>query len=267
MDVDNKQVGQRIKSIRLNLGLTAEQFGEKIDKNSPASQSLVSRWERGINLPNRDRLKSIAKEAEISVNELLYGSPDKFIETVLIDDIKNKGRLYVVIKDYLTRTTELYKDKESVFEPQDDLPEFVKQFNDLANTEKLLIVLDYLQENMNEFITIIKNDKTFSLDKNKVIELAIEHVNRKYYNDMSTFKGQYFSFKEVLSYISSYSSLADIETIKTTYIHAYNISENEAYIMALDSIYRNKLSKHSVEFENKIDKLNLEYENMLKEYK
>lgn len=70
MEIDNKAVGNRIKSIRKQKGLTTKDFGKFI---SGASDSLVSRWERGVNLPNNARLKMIAKFGEITVEELLYG--------------------------------------------------------------------------------------------------------------------------------------------------------------------------------------------------
>lgn len=87
MDANNKEVGFRIKSIRQKLGKTTKEFGLLVDG---ASDSLVSRWERGVNFPNVKRLTLIAKLGEISVNELLYGSFDNFardyIERLTYDD-------------------------------------------------------------------------------------------------------------------------------------------------------------------------------------
>lgn len=70
-----KEVGMRIKTIRISRGETAEEFGKQIEP--PASQSIVSRWERGINLPNRARLEAIAKLGKVTVEYLLTGEiPD-----------------------------------------------------------------------------------------------------------------------------------------------------------------------------------------------
>lgn len=60
MRIDKVAIGNRVKAIRINLGLTAEAFGKEVDSENPATQSLVSRWERGVNLPNRERMKTIA---------------------------------------------------------------------------------------------------------------------------------------------------------------------------------------------------------------
>lgn len=67
----NVPIGNRIKSIRKKLGLTTKEFGNKIIP--PASDSLVSRWERGVNRPNNNRLKQIAELGNISIDYLLYG--------------------------------------------------------------------------------------------------------------------------------------------------------------------------------------------------
>lgn len=68
-----KQVGTRIKSLRLSRGIDLAAFGSLIDP--PASASIVSRWERGINLPSNKRMQSIAELSNVSVDYLLNGEP------------------------------------------------------------------------------------------------------------------------------------------------------------------------------------------------
>ena len=62
-------VADKIKSIRLSLGLSMEEFGKKFD--SPASKGVVSNWENNYNLPNHARLKRIAELGNTTVEELL----------------------------------------------------------------------------------------------------------------------------------------------------------------------------------------------------
>ena len=62
-------IGNRIKSIRLSLGLTMEEFGKLFDV--AALKSNVSGWERGNHLPNANRLKKIAELGDTTVQELL----------------------------------------------------------------------------------------------------------------------------------------------------------------------------------------------------
>ena len=81
-NVDKIKVGERIFNIRNSLNLTLEQFG-KLD-NLKASKSIVLRWENGTSLPNRSRLDAIAKKGNMTVNELLYGSIDEFLDNNLV---------------------------------------------------------------------------------------------------------------------------------------------------------------------------------------
>ncbi|MCJ1783127.1 helix-turn-helix domain-containing protein [Mammaliicoccus sciuri] len=75
-------VGKRIISIRLKSGMTMENFGNYTNN---ANKSLVSKWERGMSLPNKLRLKKIAKLGNITVDELL--------------DITNYQELYELEKE------------------------------------------------------------------------------------------------------------------------------------------------------------------------
>lgn len=77
INIDKKAVGQRIKSIRLNKGMTLEEFGKLFN----ASFGNVKSWEIGNALPNKERIKTISKIGNISINELLYGDIWEFIET------------------------------------------------------------------------------------------------------------------------------------------------------------------------------------------
>lgn len=65
-DEHKKLLGKKIKNIRLNKGLTMEEFGKMLN----TSKSSVSMWESGRSLPNKDRLKIIAKLGDLTVDEL-----------------------------------------------------------------------------------------------------------------------------------------------------------------------------------------------------
>lgn len=67
MRKNNSYLGEKIKRIRKEKGLTMEEFGELFD----ASKGNVSMWESGNVLPNNERLKAIADLAGITVDELI----------------------------------------------------------------------------------------------------------------------------------------------------------------------------------------------------
>lgn len=77
--IDKKLIGERIKNIRQQKGMTLEEFGKMFG----ASKSNVRSWEIGKNLPNPERLKTIAKIADISVDTLLYGKMKERISKML----------------------------------------------------------------------------------------------------------------------------------------------------------------------------------------
>ena len=62
-----KTTGEQIKSIRLELGETLEEFGARFN----TSKVTVFNWEKGRNLPNKSNLKKIAEIGGISVKALL----------------------------------------------------------------------------------------------------------------------------------------------------------------------------------------------------
>ena len=66
---DNNQVGQRIKDIRLEKGMSMEEFGKRFN----TSKATVNNWEKGRNLPNKENLKIIADLAGMTVQKLLEG--------------------------------------------------------------------------------------------------------------------------------------------------------------------------------------------------
>lgn len=85
MDIDNREVGKRIRFIRTNvLGLSMDDFGKKIDDK--VKSGTVSNWETGKNLPNNQRLVKIAELGKTTVNELLHGNATKV--NVMNDFIK-----------------------------------------------------------------------------------------------------------------------------------------------------------------------------------
>lgn len=80
-------VGKRINTIRINKGLTMEEFGHYFK----TSKGTVNNWEKGRNLPNKENLKIIADLGGITVKELLYGDFKTFIANRLRYKINNNS--------------------------------------------------------------------------------------------------------------------------------------------------------------------------------
>lgn len=68
--INKKEVGQRIKKIRLEMGYTQSEFAKITGSTLPA----VSNWEVGKNLPSSKRLTEVAFHGQMTVDELLNGA-------------------------------------------------------------------------------------------------------------------------------------------------------------------------------------------------
>ena len=67
--MDLIKVGKFIADCRKNFNLTQEQLAEKLYITDRA----VSKWERGLSLPDADKMLDLCNILAISVNELLSG--------------------------------------------------------------------------------------------------------------------------------------------------------------------------------------------------
>ena len=99
IDVNKKAVGSRIKQIRINKGYTLEALGKLFG----ASKGNVQKWEKGLALPNKERIANICKIADITVNELLYGSIDEFLENNIKGLIKESNYPIILTNNELTK--------------------------------------------------------------------------------------------------------------------------------------------------------------------
>lgn len=76
--MDKKAIGQKINEIRLNRGMTLEEFG----KIFGATKGNVLKWENGTSLPNKSRLKKIADLTGVSVSEFVSNHTGEKIKEI-----------------------------------------------------------------------------------------------------------------------------------------------------------------------------------------
>lgn len=88
--MDQKKIGQFLKSLRKEKGITQEQFSQILG----VSNRSVSRWENGINMPDFDVVIEITQYFEISVDEFLDGER----EEEMID--KKQEQTLLKVADY-----------------------------------------------------------------------------------------------------------------------------------------------------------------------
>lgn len=97
------QIGERTKTIRCSLGLSMEEFGKLFQPN--VDKSLISRWEKEVNHPNKERIKRIAEIGKVSIDYLNNGVTYRELEKrnieLIEENIQLKAKLdmiYEVIK-------------------------------------------------------------------------------------------------------------------------------------------------------------------------
>lgn len=70
---EKRKIGLRIRNIRIAHGMTMEELGASLIPGTTIAQSVVSRWERGLSVPNSKRLQALSQLGQITMDELLTG--------------------------------------------------------------------------------------------------------------------------------------------------------------------------------------------------
>ena len=77
-------IGKRIRSLRKELELTQNQFGEELGIHG----RQLARYEEGINTPSITTLMKIADHCEVSLDYLAYGHDKKIAKRAKISDLE-----------------------------------------------------------------------------------------------------------------------------------------------------------------------------------
>ena len=189
--INKKAVGSRIKQIRLNKGYTLENFGKLFG----ASRGNVQAWEYGTSLPNKERIKNISKIADITVNELLYGSIDEFLDNNLVS-----------ILEYQTGNTIPSPEEYSIARLQ-----FKKWLEDRNITlENIAYIYDYIDQD-----TASWNSWNVDIKYLETMENIKSNMQKETYRlveliEMLTAKDRKQLIKKVISKLKTYQ-LSDID--------------------------------------------------------
>ncbi len=82
---DNMSLGEKILKLRKQKGLSQEELGDKIK----VTRQTISNWELNETSPNPEQLKSLSKELDISIDQLL----DNDINNILVEKVSNTEKL------------------------------------------------------------------------------------------------------------------------------------------------------------------------------
>jgi transcriptional regulator with XRE-family HTH domain len=92
-------VGNMIKEIRENEGLSQEQFAEKL----AISRQAVSKWERGVSMPDIENIIYVSELFNVSLDTILKG--DKKMTNKIISDSKSAKLMSKLFIGILVATT------------------------------------------------------------------------------------------------------------------------------------------------------------------
>lgn len=146
----NKEIGKRIKNIRISLGKDLNSFGKML--NQPASASLVSRWERGVNKPNNNRLQSISEIGHVSVDYLLNGfTSDKYKE---FEELRKKIENGTITND-------------------NDLSENDKKIAKEKNIDFNIMLNDYSRNQINQVLDTFSNENVKKIFSSSSADLSV----------------------------------------------------------------------------------------------
>ncbi len=97
--MDQVKVGKFISEQRKLHGLTQEQLGEKLGIGGRS----VSKWERGVNMPDIEKLEQLCDILDVSVISMLNGG-----KSISINNKSENMSLFTTIKYYIKNTKKLY---------------------------------------------------------------------------------------------------------------------------------------------------------------
>ena len=209
LDINKKEVGLRIKNIRLELGETLEEFGKRFK----TSKVTVFNWEKGRNLPNKSNLKAIADIKNKTVEYLLYGGVDakKIYDECLLSLKKLDGA----------------KDSMSINSEVDPL--ITDEVNGLIVNDKLIEASELLSEIEEDFLPLLRS---------RIEKYGATNLRKEYYaRDRILAIAQAFTDKLWLNNFDRiFNKENEFPTIKEDLIY---FSENIPYLKDKKYVYVN----------------------------
>ena len=174
--VEKQAIGQRIKRIRLEKGMTTKEFGKLFN----ATDSNVSSWEKGRTLPNPERLKSIAKIGDITVDELLYGQSEYNNLKRIVSSIINRDIDEIAFSN-------MVKAFHSVpdLEPSVNLIAYIytnnltQRVSDDPNTYQIkdaLTLYKYIKERKKAIDQWLDENKVIAPGEDMLVDIALEQI-------------------------------------------------------------------------------------------
>ena len=199
----SKLIGDRIYSLRKKLGLSQEEFANRIG----VSRQVVSKWEMNQVIPLTDKLKKISEEFNISYDEI-FGDKDSikrnniikylllFLGIVIVEVVIILIYTYVLDEgDYEYKcvgTKTYYVDK--IYDGDDDnykYVTFVDKNNQVYNIRVKNVIINNIEVNNSYEFVYRSNDGDTSIDEiinDKIVNIIKSNKSREDYVEINSCK-------------------------------------------------------------------------------
>lgn len=162
-DIKKEELAYRIKEIRISRKETLEEFAEQIKKKTDfkikTTKSNVSKWEKGLNIPNDITLKAISELGGVSIFYLLYGEKDYSLysdDSIDTLDINKFRNIYELLSYFIRKNKINSNDIPYIFQEREVLLNNIllhRLFNSYTDRD-IKLLSNKLSENVLEQITI-----------------------------------------------------------------------------------------------------------------
>lgn len=272
--MDNNKIGKFIASLRKEKGLTQQELGDKLFVTDKA----VSKWERGLSLPDITILEKLALELDVEVSEILCGKRgkkekiniqeeiDKVIATIEENRIQKKNKIKrkikkicIIILSILTIILLGFIIRYKYYHPS-----VIKKGNNHYEIG-LLGLYNLEQKGLDEFINIMsKTNETKNLNSN-IVSLRIK-LNKNgnikeigmsvdYFDNNYNYVGNgYYRYKDK-NLEFGYESKEDCKTVSDCLVNRMLVTE---YSKSLNIKYLSEKFK-KIPFKRQIKLSNLKF--------
>ncbi|TDM15621.1 helix-turn-helix domain-containing protein [Macrococcus bovicus] len=218
--MNKEKIGRRIKSIRRGQGLTMVLFSEKIDG---VKSGVISNWENGKQVPNKERLKKIAEIGNVTVPYLLYGEIREVITDMTDEFFVRKARLSLLDRqEIIDENDQKYLTERATF--------FYRKFSE-DNPENIDRLMTWGEKNEydSEFYSYMIND--FERELNQIYAL--------YEGEFATMPAKFKKISAILQ-----ENFIDAKSVEDFIIKIFNEIKDEK----LSSGYKEALYLDTLEF-------------------
>jgi len=165
--MDNNKIGKLIKELRKKKGLTQQELGDKLGIGFRS----VSKWERGITLPDITIINEVSKILGISSDELLSGKVNKeHKDKKLPSKFKITFSIAITITIILITSFIYYYNKTYTYAITCDDPNYYVEGNAVFNKNTMMLIINDLEFEDEELYPVkIKNYEYQILANNETI--------------------------------------------------------------------------------------------------